>query len=62
MATIKRYSIQDIENIIFNGIAFKLPDETIEIITSLATQVGATDYIKTPQFPKKNIEHSSPSL
>lgn len=58
MATIKRYSVQDIENIIFNGIAFKLPDDTIKIMTELANQVGATDYIKTPQFPKKIIEHS----
>jgi hypothetical protein len=59
MATMKRYSIQDIENIIFNGITFKLPDDTIQIITSIANQVGATDYIKTPQFPKKNMEQSN---
>lgn len=57
MATIKRYSVQDIENIIFNGITFKLPDDTIKIMTELASQVGATDYIKTPQFPKKISEH-----
>lgn len=58
MATIKRYSVQDIENIIFNGIAFNLPEYTIKIMNELANQVGATDYIKTPQFPKKTIEHS----
>ena len=51
MAT--RYSIADFENIIFNGIQFQLPQETIDIITTLANQVGAADYIRTPQFNKK---------
>lgn len=52
MAT--RYSITDFENIIFNGIQFQLPQETIDIITTIANQVGAADYIRTPQFNKKN--------
>jgi hypothetical protein len=51
MAT--RYSIADFENIIFNGIQFQLPQETVDIITTLANQVGAADYIRTPQFNKK---------
>ena len=51
MAT--RYSIADFENIIFNGIQFQLPQETVDIITTLANQVGAADYISTPQFNKK---------
>jgi hypothetical protein len=57
MTSLKRYSVQDIENIIFNGILFKLPNETIEIITTIANKVGATDYIKTPQFPKRNVDN-----
>lgn len=57
MTSLKRYSVQDIENIIFNGILFKLPDETLEIINTIANKVGATDYIKTPQFPKRNVEN-----
>ena len=51
MAT--RYSISDIENITFNGIQFQLPQDVISIITSLANQVGAADYIRTPQFNKR---------
>lgn len=51
MAT--RYSIHDFDNIMFEGIQFQLPQETIDIITSIADQVGASDYIKTPQFTKK---------
>lgn len=53
MATTTRYSINDFENIIMEGIKFQLPQETINIITSIANQVGAADYIKTPQFNKK---------
>jgi hypothetical protein len=49
-----RYSISDIENIIFNGIQFELPLDVIQIITSIANQVGAADYIRTPRFNKKN--------
>lgn len=57
MAT--RYSIQDFDSIIFEGIHFQLPQETIDIITSIANQVGASDYIKTPQFIKKNNGHNN---
>lgn len=51
MAT--RYSISDIENITFNGIQFQLPQEVINVITSIANQVGAADYVRTPQFNKR---------
>lgn len=53
MSKILRYNIIDFENIINNGIHFKLPDETINIIFNIATQLGVTDYIKYPVFPKK---------
>jgi hypothetical protein len=52
MAT--RYTINDFENIMFGGIDFRLPQETINIITSIADQVGAADYVRTPQFNKKS--------
>jgi hypothetical protein len=54
-----QYTIDDFNSIIFNGINFQLPIETIELINSISTQVGATDYIKTPQFLKKNNEDIS---
>lgn len=60
MAT--RYSITDIENIMFNGIQHQLPQDVIAIITSIANQVGAADYIRTPQFNKKNVSGSSTSI
>lgn len=52
MAT--RYEITQIENIINGGIQFELPKDVLDIITSIANQVGAADYIRTPQFNKKN--------
>ena len=54
-----QYTIDDFNSIIFNGINLQLPLETIELINSISSQVGATDYIKTPQFLKKNNEDIS---
>ena len=51
--TTMRYTLDDYNTIIFDGIQLELPKNTIELITSIANQVGATDYIKTPQFPKR---------
>lgn len=55
MTTTLRYTVDDFQNIMFGGIQFELPKETIELITTIANQVGATDYIKTPQFPKRQL-------
>jgi hypothetical protein len=48
-----RYSLEDFNNILNTGLINQLPDETIQIINMLATQVGAPEYIKTPQFKNK---------
>ena len=53
MAQLLKYSLTDIEQIIFNGFDFNLPDETINIIKELSSQVGSPTYIKTPTFKKK---------
>jgi hypothetical protein len=58
MAAAIKYSTENYDSIIFSGIQFTLPKETIDLITSIANQVGAADYIKTPQFPKKDHPHS----
>jgi hypothetical protein len=56
------YSLNDINNIIFQGFDFKLPDQTLKIISELALQVGSPDYVKTPVFQKKeNIMKTEPS-
>ena len=48
-----RYSLEDFNKILETGIISQLPDETINIINILANQVGAPEYIKTPQFKNK---------
>jgi hypothetical protein len=48
------YSLQDFVNITFDGFDLKLPNETIDIIQELSTQVGSPTYIKTPVFQKRD--------
>ena len=48
-----RYSLEQIETIIFNGFDYQIPEETIETISNLAMQVGSPSYDKTPVFKKR---------
>jgi hypothetical protein len=48
-----RYTLDNFNTILFNGFDYKLPDETLEIISNLALQVGSPDYVKTPVFQKR---------
>ena len=54
-----RYTLLDFNNILNKGIDNKIPDETIQIINILANQVGAPEYIKTPQFRTNKINNSN---
>jgi len=47
------YTLDNINEILFNGFDYKLPQETLEIISNLALQVGSPDYVKTPVFQKR---------
>lgn len=51
-----RYTLVDVNNIIFEGFNYQVSNETIEIISNIAKQVGSPDYVKTPVFQKQ--EHS----
>lgn len=53
MADTLRYSLQDFNDIIFNGFNITLPDDTIAIISKLSKEVGSPDYVKTPVFKKR---------
>ena len=54
------YTLKDFEDIIWStnnkpedeNNSFQLPQEIIDLITSLSEQVGAPNYIKTPAFTK----------
>ena len=48
-----KYTLRNFNDIIFNGFDFKLPDETIKIISELTIEVGSPDYVKTPIFQKR---------
>jgi hypothetical protein len=48
-----RYSLEQFENIIFNGFDYQIPDETMETISNLAMQVGSPNYDRTPIFKKR---------
>jgi len=48
-----RYNLEQIEDVIFKGFYYVVPDEVMEKISSLAMQVGSPDYVKTPIFKKR---------
>ena len=55
MAKVMRnvYTLEKINEILYQGFEYKLPDETLGLISKLATEVGSPDYIKTPVFEKR---------
>lgn len=57
-----RYSLNDFNKILENGFVDKLSDNTLDIINILAAQVGAPEYIKTPQFKNKMAAAGYPSI
>jgi hypothetical protein len=48
-----KYTLTNINDIVFEGFDFVLPEETLKIISELALQVGSPDYVKTPVFQKR---------
>jgi hypothetical protein len=48
-----RYTLEQIEDIIFNGFDYEVPDDVMERISDLALKVGSPDYVKTPVFKKR---------
>ena len=49
-----RYSMDDFKNFMFEEYLFKLSDETMSLIQSIADQVGDPEYVKTPHFPTRD--------
>lgn len=58
MTSVVRYNSEDFNKIIFDGFTFKLSDETMQAIQAIADQVGAPEYVRTPQFPKRDRQPS----
>lgn len=49
-----RYTLEQIEDIVFKGFDYRIPDDVMEKISNLAMQVGSPDYVKTPVFKKRD--------
>jgi hypothetical protein len=47
------YTLEKINEILYQGFEYKLPDETLANISKISSEVGAPDYIKTPVFQKR---------
>lgn len=48
-----RYTLDNINQILFDGFDYELPEETLKIISQIALQVGSPDYVRTPIFKKR---------
>jgi hypothetical protein len=48
-----KYSLDEINEIIFKGFNYELPSAILSIISELSLQVGSPDYVKTPVFQKR---------
>jgi hypothetical protein len=48
-----KYSLDQINEIIFKGFNYELPSAILNIISELSLQVGSPDYVKTPVFQKR---------
>jgi len=58
-APLVRFTLDDFERIKNNGFSYTLTPQTMAIIQALADQVGAPEYIKTPQFNKVDIKDTT---
>jgi hypothetical protein len=48
-----KYTLEDFNNITFNGFKFEFPQDTLQIISELSLEVGSPNYVKTPVFQKR---------
>jgi hypothetical protein len=56
MSTEVLYNISDFTSIKDEGFVFNLQQSVIDIIQSISNQVGAPEYIRTPQFSKQKTD------
>jgi hypothetical protein len=59
-ATIRTYTRIDYDRIKREGFTFILPQETLQAIKTIASNVGAPEYIKTPHFEKRTHKTRAP--
>jgi hypothetical protein len=59
MSTEILYNINDFTNVKNDGFVYSLEQSVLDIIQSISSQVGAPEYIRTPQFSKQKYENSN---
>ena len=47
------YTLENINEILYQGFEYVLPDKILDVISKLSSEVGSPDYIKTPVFKKR---------
>lgn len=47
------YDLNHFNDVMLNGFNYELPNYTLELVSTIASQVGAPTYIRTPVFEKK---------
>ena len=47
-----KYTLHEINSLINSGINYEAPDDLLELINDLTSQVGSPNYVKTPVFTK----------
>ena len=62
VATVLRYTKADFDKIQMDGFSYTLSPDTMKIIQEIANQVGSPEYIKTPQFEKRENININESL
>lgn len=50
-----KYNLLNIKKIAFNGFDYTIPEDTMNLISSLSIEVGSPSYIKTPIFQKRDL-------
>jgi hypothetical protein len=53
MTQAMKYTLHDIQDIMFKGFEYVLPENILKTISELSLQVGSPDYVKTPIFKKR---------
>lgn len=56
-----KYTLSDTNKLIDTEFEYRIPEEVLQIIDDLSSQVGAPNYVKTPVFTKRTIEKDKKS-
>ena len=56
--TVVQYTVDDFSKLMFEGFVYELEPSIRDTIQNISDQVGAPEYVRTPQFPKRDPQDS----